>query len=153
MQAHVSRFARFQLARSCMQVSGVVHIHTLSYATKTTTATAATTTTTPAMVVQTVLVGVPQLQSSRQSSTFLVWRKGRWGAHCLKTVRFQSCSLLPVRGVFLEPSMMKSFLIIEGCGGGLITQLMSPISLSDCLHRLVVVDMHALVVHTLPKQQ
>ena len=62
----------------------------------------------PAMVVQTVLVGVPQLQLSRQSSTFLVWRRGRWGAHCLKTVRFHSSSLSAVRGDFLEPSMMKS---------------------------------------------
>ena len=62
----------------------------------------------PALVVQTVLLGVPQLQLTRQSSTFLVWRRGRWGTHCLKTARFHSCSLSAVRGNFLEPSMMKS---------------------------------------------
>ena len=57
----------------------------------------------PAVVVQTVPVGVLQLQLSRQSSTFLVWRRARWGLHCLKTVRFHSCSMSSVRGVFWSP--------------------------------------------------
>ena len=51
-----------------------------------------------------VPVGVPQLQLSRQSSTFLVWAQRQVGAHCVRTVRFHSLQFFQQLGaIFWSP--------------------------------------------------